>query len=309
MVSLQGMCTFICPTGWAMDGFHPNEGTTMVTCKSKTPVGKGDAPTLFVGQTVKWGNPNYVPLEKQIKLTGDKFLKQENFLGRRATFTIRSNRAIIYVPVHGGYFQIGYRAPEKYFDRNAKTFLELMKSFRILGPCDGKSSSRLRRVAIPPKARNWRVSVRQNSSPIPLETAYKSSEHGASQATAAAAVYRDGKRCRLVIAIYPEALDRWRAHVEIHYLTDERALVGAEVKLIEVEDGRAPAQRMDSVSLSDAAIPFSEIIPRQAELRVQYLNPCSSDFTNNSGTLKAVFGHPSVGKVAIDYDTIGLKAM
>ena len=292
-----------------MDGFQPNAGTTMVTCKSKAFGGKGDAPTLFVGQTVKWGNPNYLPLEKQIKLTGDRFLKREDFLGRRATFTIRSNRAIVYVPIHGGYFQLGYRAPEKYFDRNAKTFLELMKSFRILGPCDGKTPGRLRRVAIPPRARNWGVSLRQSASAIPLETSYRSLEHGASPASATAAVYRDGKRCRLVIAVFPEALDRWRAHVEIHYLSDGRNLVGAEVKLIEAGDSRASGPRMDSVSLSDAAVPFSEIIPRQAELRVQYLNPCSSDFTNNSGTLRAVFGHPSVGKVVIDYDTIGVKAM
>ncbi|MBI5244654.1 MAG: hypothetical protein HY922_13380 [Elusimicrobia bacterium] len=308
-VNLEGACTFICPTGWEVDGFQPNAGTAMVTCKAKTPDEKGDVPTLFVGQSLKWGNPNYVPLERQIRLTGDRFLKQEEFLGRRATFMIRSNRAIVYIPIHGGYFQLGYRAAEKSFDRNSKTFLELMRSFRILGPCNGKTSCRLRRVAVPPKARGWSVSVRQSSSDMPLETSYRSFEHGASHASASAAVYRSGKRCRLVIAIYPEALERWKAHIEVHYLIDGNSLASAEAMLIEVEGERGFRHRMDSIALSDAAIPFSEIIPQQAEVLVQRLNPCASDFVNNSGTLKAAFGHPSVGRVVIDYDTIGVQAM
>jgi hypothetical protein len=306
-VSLEGICTFICPTGWVVDGFQPNPGTTMVTCKA--PGGGGvDAPTLFVGQTVKWGNPNYAPLEKQIKSTGDRFLKREEFLGRPAVFTVRPNRAIVYVPAHGGYFQLGYRAPAKTFDRNSKTFLELMKSFRILGPCDGKTSCRSRRIAVPAKAARWGVSVRRSGSEIPLETSYRSAEHGGSKAEARASVYREGGKCRLVIAVHPEALRKRRAHIEIHYLIEGDALRSAEVMLVEL-GAEPPGARMDSIALRDAAVPYSEVIPYQASLSVQSLNPCASDLANNSGTLRAFFGHSDVGKVVVDYDTIGVKPM
>lgn len=306
-VSLEGVCTFICPTGWKVDGFQPNPGTTMVTCRSRQAAG-ADAPTLFVGQTVKWGNPNFVPLEKHIKGTGDRFLKREEFLGRQAVFTIRPDRAIVYVPSHGGYFQLGYRAPPSTFDRNSKTFLELMRSFRILGPCDGKTSCRSRRIAVPAKAGRWSVAVRRHAGEIPLVTAYRSSAQGSSRAEARASVYREGRRCRLVVSVHPESLKKRRAHLEIHYLVEKDSLVGAEVMLIEL-GAEAPQARADSVALRDLAVPYSEVVPHEASLSVQALNPCASELTVNSGTLKAFFGHSDVGKVTVDYDVIGVKPM
>jgi len=306
-VSLEGVCTFICPTGWKVDGFQPNAGTTMVTCRSRQAEG-ADAPTLFVGQTVKWGNPNYVPLDKHIKGTGDRFLKKEEFLGRQAVFTIRPNRAIVYVPAHGGYFQLGYRAPAQTFSLNAKTFLELMKSFRILGPCDGKTSCRNRRIAIPAKAGRWSVAVRRSASEIPLVNAYRSAAHGASRAEAQASVYREGKKCRLVVSVYPESLRKRKAHIEIHYVIEKDSLSGAEVMLIEL-GAETPHSRMDSVALRDLAVPYSEVVPHEASLSVQALNPCASELAGNSGTLKAFFGHSDVGKVTVDYDVIGVKPM
>jgi hypothetical protein len=168
-------------------------------------------------------------------------------------------------------------------------------------------------------AADWEpLSVRQGGSPRTGSSAVlklvkiKGRAAGeASKARAAARLHRGPKGSQwLVIALYPEALERARVHFELRFRIVEGYVEEAQAAAVTVTDRRAapPGAPLDSHDLRREAIEYQEERPGSGELVVSALDPRPGTTTVNSGRLlTAEFADRRLGFVELSWAIKGLR--
>lgn len=136
-----------------------------------------------------------------------------------------------------------------------------------------------------------------------------------SQAKSVARVYRQGEDKRLVVSVFPRALQSERVHVELRFLVIEGYLEKLEVAEVTAAEGAGPED--DAATLKAKGIAYQEEFPSAGALRISAIDARPGKGALNVGALTgAVFpkwlsessAKPGLGRVDLRYSARGVAA-
>jgi hypothetical protein len=131
-----------------------------------------------------------------------------------------------------------------------------------------------------------------------------------SAAKACARLHKAGDDRALVISVFPAALARRRAHVEVRFKLVEGFVEKADAALVSVTDRRRGAGAgLDSYELRARGVEFEEDSPGSGAILVSALDPRPRGGAVNAGTLKrAAFDDRDVGTADVSWSVTGFGA-
>jgi len=115
----------------------------------------------------------------------------------------------------------------------------------------------------------------------------------------------------LVISLYPKALERRRAHLEVRFRIFEGYVEEVEAAAVTVTDRRKklPAALLDSYDLRERGFEYEEERPGSGLFVVAELDPRPGGASRNSGRLeKAEFADKDIGFVNLSWSAKGVAA-
>ena len=114
----------------------------------------------------------------------------------------------------------------------------------------------------------------------------------------------------LIYSVFPKALEKRRAHVEVRLRLVESYVENVEASLLTVVDHRPTAGiGLDADELRARGIEFEEDSPASGSVLISALDPRPSKSAFNAGTLKlAAFGDEQVGLADVSWSVKGLPA-
>lgn len=173
------------------------------------------------------------------------------------------------------------------------------------------------RAVIHKSAARWTpVSLRAAGDPAAARTSVLLHIHGAgrrrrgtaSRARASARLHRMKDDRRLIVSIFPRALEKKRKHFEVRLRLVEGYVEEAKAVLVTVVDRRPRVGiGLDSQELTRAAVEFEEEFPDAGEIRVAALDPRPSSKAFNAGLLRgASFADRDAGLADVSWSVRGL---
>lgn len=130
-----------------------------------------------------------------------------------------------------------------------------------------------------------------------------------SKAKAFARLHRSKDAAWLVFSIFPKALEKKRAHVEVRLKLVEGFVEDARAALVSVVDRHYTGAGMDSDELRARGVEFEEDSPASGQILISALDPRPSKTAFSAGTLKqAAFASQDVRLCDVSWSTTGLPA-
>ena len=175
------------------------------------------------------------------------------------------------------------------------------------------------RVKIHKEAKDWEpVSVAQGAAAAGAKTAfsYKLKKKGkthvgkSSAAKAVARAYPAGDDTRLVISVFPKALEAQRTHIELRFLVVEGYLEKLEAAAVTADPGGDPLD--DAQMLREKGVSFQEENPAGGSLKISAIDAKQGKSALNAGSLRlAEFAESdlnprSLGLATVDYAAKGV---
>lgn len=173
------------------------------------------------------------------------------------------------------------------------------------------------RAVIHKEAKDWEpLSLRAAGDPYAAVNAVilrqvrsrKGWEGETSQAESRAYLVKDGEDRWLVVAVFPRALARRRAHFEVRLRLVEGFVEDARATLVKITDHRTGGATLTSEQLRARGVAFEEDSPASGRLEISALDPRPSKRAFNAGKLRAAaFADAGVRLANVSWSVKGLQ--